>query len=144
MEQEVFSTISSEDENKITDFLCHLKWICLTINSQLMKKQIKMKVINIKKGCKFDLITDKILKNWIETNNFYIKRNIAYNQFPGTWKVIQIIIIIKMLIKSQNMSLLIGLNMLLMLFKVFEKMYIKIIKLLIGERKVILEYQFEF
>jgi hypothetical protein len=144
------SGLSTQEENEITDFLDvpfqmelpHCKFKTKEI------KQVIMKEINIKKAPGFDLISGKVLQELPEKCykliTFIFNAILRTNYFPSTWKVAQIITILKPGKKPEHVSSYRPISLLPMLSKVLEKLYVKKLNIIIAERKIIPNHQFGF
>lgn len=144
------SELSTEERNRITDFLDvpfqmelpHCKFKTKEI------KQVILKEINIKKAPGFDLITGKILHELSEKCykfiTFIFNAILRINYFPRSWKVAQIIMILKPGKKPEDVSSYRPISLLPVFSKVLEKLYAKELNIILTERKIIPNHQFGF
>lgn len=144
------SEVTAEDEDEIKQFLetpFQMEVPIKKIKISEVKSTI-LKEINIKKAPGFDLITGKVLRELsakcIKLITFIYNAILQASYFPHLWKVAQIVMILKPGKKAAEATSYRPISLLPMLSKVFEKIYVKRLKLIIDERKLIPAHQFGF
>lgn len=144
------SEITTEEEKEIIDYLDTPLQMEVPIRKFTKTEitQIVRQEINIKKAPGFDLITGKILQELSEKCfkliTFIFNAMLRVSYFPCTWKVAQIIMIPKPGKKPEDVTSYRPISLLPILSKVFEKLYVKRLKLIINQKKLIPDHQFGF